>query len=163
MYKIKRFRENIWVCNSYRISLFHVCWSVVTRGSVFSAALSTLVSYSRQKTTIADFRYKSLKSWKVDNIDLTQNFSLSIFTDFRYQSIKITWLLSIFIDWLLRVYTLFSCTYPSRPPPLVKVVLGVFRCAVLTAAQRNITGQHCSCNVTVTLRWYPLSEGVHFS
>ena len=25
-------------------------------------------------------------------------FSLSIFTDFRYQSIKITWLLSIFID-----------------------------------------------------------------
>ena len=167
MYKIKRFRENIWVCNSYRISLFHVCWSVVTRGSVFSAALSTLVSYSRQKTTIADFRYKSLKSWKVDNIDLTQNFSLSIFTDFRYQSIKITWLLSIFIDWLLRVYTLFSCTYPSRPPPLVKVVLKVFRCAVLTAAQQDITGQHCSCSVTGrrqwTLRWYLLSESVHFS
>ena len=45
-----------------------------------------------------DFHYKSLKSWKTDNIDLTQQFSLSILTDFRYQSLKITWLLSIFID-----------------------------------------------------------------
>ena len=26
-------------------------------------------------------------SWKIDTIDLTQQFSLSIFTDFRYQSI----------------------------------------------------------------------------
>ena len=51
---------------------------------------------------MADFRYKSIKSWKIDNMDLTQQFSLSIFTDFRYQSIKITWLLPIFIDWLLR-------------------------------------------------------------
>ena len=54
---------------------------------------------------MADFRYKSINSWKIDNIDLTQQSSLSnIFTDFRYQSIKITWLLPIFIDWLLRVY-----------------------------------------------------------
>ena len=44
------------------------------------------------------YRYKSLKSRKIDNIDLTQQFGLSIFTDFRYQSIKITRLLSIFID-----------------------------------------------------------------
>ena len=29
------------------------------------------------------YRYKSLKSWKIDYIDLTQQFSLSIFTDFR--------------------------------------------------------------------------------
>ena len=35
---------------------------------------------------------------KIHNIDLTQQFSLSIFTDFRYKSIKITWLLSIFMD-----------------------------------------------------------------
>ena len=36
---------------------------------------------------------------KIDNMDLTQQFSLSIFTDFRYQSIKITFrLLRIFID-----------------------------------------------------------------
>ena len=56
-----------------------------------------------QKTTIANFRCKSLKSWKIDNIDLTQKLiSLSIFTDFRYPSIKITWLLPVFIDWLLR-------------------------------------------------------------
>ena len=47
---------------------------------------------------MAGFSYKSLKSWKIDNIDLTQQVSLSIFTDFRYQSIKITWLLLIFID-----------------------------------------------------------------
>ena len=40
---------------------------------------------------------------KIDNIDLTQQYDLSIFTDFRYQSIKIIWLLPIFIDWLLRV------------------------------------------------------------
>ena len=50
------------------------------------------------------YRYKLLKSWKMDNIDLTQQLSLLIFTDFRYQSIKITWLLSIFIDWLLRAF-----------------------------------------------------------
>ena len=43
---------------------------------------------------MADFRYKSLKSWKIDNIDLTQQFGSSIFTDFRYQSIKITWLIA---------------------------------------------------------------------
>ena len=41
---------------------------------------------------------KSLKSWKIDSTYLTQQFSFSIFTDFRYQSIKITWFLSIFID-----------------------------------------------------------------
>ena len=45
-----------------------------------------------------DFRYKSLKPWKIENIDLTEQFSLSIFTNFLYQSIKITWLLPIFIE-----------------------------------------------------------------
>ena len=84
------------MCNNF--SQFHVCWSVVTRGCVFLAVLFN----SCQKTTMADFRYKSLKPWKIDNIDLTQQFSLSIFSDFRYQSIKITWLLPISIDWLIR-------------------------------------------------------------
>ena len=51
-----------------------------------------------KKTIMSDFRYKRLKLWKIHNIDLTQQFSLSIFTDFRYQSIKIPWLLSIFMD-----------------------------------------------------------------
>ena len=51
---------------------------------------------------MADCSYKMLRVWKIDNMDLTQQFSLSIFTDFHYQSIKITWLLPIFIDWLLR-------------------------------------------------------------
>ena len=40
---------------------------------------------------MVDFRYKLLRSWKIDNIDFTQQFFLSIFTDFHYQSIKITW------------------------------------------------------------------------
>ena len=51
-----------------------------------------------KKTTMTDFRYKSLRSRKIDNIDLTQQLSLPIFTDFRYQSIKITYLLPILID-----------------------------------------------------------------
>ena len=49
-----------------------------------------------KKQQCRTYRYKSLKSWKIDNIDLTQQFSLSIFTHFCYQSVKITWLLSIF-------------------------------------------------------------------
>ena len=36
------------------------------------------------------YRYKSIKARKIDNIDLTQQFSPSVSTDFRYQSIKIT-------------------------------------------------------------------------
>ena len=56
-----------------------------------------------KKQLCRTYRYKSLRSWISDNIDLTQQFDVSIFTDFRYQSIKITWLLSIFIDKLLRV------------------------------------------------------------
>ena len=59
-----------------------------------------------KKQQCRTYRYKSLKSRKIDNIDLTQQFSLSISTDFRYQSIKITWLLSIFINWPLRVVCL---------------------------------------------------------
>ena len=38
-----------------------------------------------------------LKSWKIDKSIWHSN-SLSILNDFRYQSIQITWLLSIFID-----------------------------------------------------------------
>ena len=45
-----RFRENLVSCNSFRISYFHVCWSFVTRGCVFSAVLSNLC----QKTTVLD-------------------------------------------------------------------------------------------------------------
>ena len=57
------------------------------------------LTYAKKNNNVGlIYRYKSLKSWKINNIDLTQQFSLSIFTDFRYQSIKITWLLSIFID-----------------------------------------------------------------
>ena len=94
------FWENIVsVNNSFHISYFYVCWSVVTRGCVFSAVLFNLCQ-KNNKFKCRTYRYKSLKSWKIDNIDLTQQFSLSIFieADFRYQSIKITWLLSIFID-----------------------------------------------------------------
>ena len=47
------------------------------------------VMSERRLLSMADFRYKSLKPWKIDNIDLTQQFSLSIFTDFRHQSITL--------------------------------------------------------------------------
>ena len=86
--------RNVCAQQFLHFSFFHVCWSLL----LVDANLW-------QKTRMADFRYISLKSWKIDNIDLTQQFRLSIFTDFRYQSIKITWLLPIFIDWLLREYT----------------------------------------------------------
>ena len=61
----------------------------------------SLVDVFSQQYYLTDAKkqqYKSLKSWNIDNIDLTQQFGLSIFTDLHYQSIKITWLLSIFID-----------------------------------------------------------------
>ena len=35
-----------------------------------------------KKTKLVDFHYKSLKSWKINNSDLTQQFKLSIFTNF---------------------------------------------------------------------------------
>ena len=61
-----------------------------------------------KKQQCRTYRYNSLKSWKIDNIDLTEQFSLSVFSDFCYQSIKSLdcyRFLSIpnFIDWLLRV------------------------------------------------------------
>ena len=50
------------------------------------------------KNNRAGLHYNSLKSRKIDDFDLTEQFSLSIFTVFLNQSIKITWLLSAFID-----------------------------------------------------------------
>ena len=87
------------MCNNFCTPHFHVCWSVVTRGCVFLAILSNSCQKNRGGLPL-----QIVKTMKIDNIDLTQQFSLSIFTDFRYQSIKITWLLPIFIDWLLRVF-----------------------------------------------------------
>ena len=52
------------------------------------------------------------------DIDLTQQFSLSIFTEFRYQAIKITWLLPIFID-----TDFYRFTTPGITPILVKYVV----------------------------------------
>ena len=114
MYQTESFREKR-VCDSFHVSHFHVCWAVDICGSVFSAVLSN----SCQKTTMADFHYKSIKSWKIDNIDLIQQSSLSIFTNFRYQSIKITWMLLIFIDTDFSWLTTPSNTYFSR---LIKIM-----------------------------------------
>ena len=76
-----------------------------------TAVLRNCTIYLMQKQNqCRTHRYKSLKSWKINNIDLTQQFSLTICTDFRYQTIKIIWLLSISIDCLLRVVTdRFDC------------------------------------------------------
>ena len=54
---------------------------------VFSQLYSLAYAKQQQCRT---YRYRSLKARKIDTTDLTQQFSLSIFTDFRYQSIKIT-------------------------------------------------------------------------
>ena len=99
MYKIKGFRAKLVgvIVSTFLIFTF----LIISFSWVFFQLY--YLAYAK-RTTMAVFRYKSLKSWKIDDIDLTQQFSLSIFTDFRYQSIKITWLLPIFIDWLLRVY-----------------------------------------------------------
>ena len=93
------FRENLV---SAMVSTFLIFMSVDQLLLVDLFSQLYYLTYAK-KQQCRTWRYKSLKSWKIDTIDLTQQFSLSIFTDFRYQSIKITWLLSIFIDWLLRV------------------------------------------------------------
>ena len=66
--KFHGFGENIVsVNNSFHISYFYVCWSVVTRGCVFSAVLFYLCQKNQKCRT---YCYKSLKSWKFDYIDL---------------------------------------------------------------------------------------------
>ena len=42
------------------------------------------LTYAKKQQCRA-YRYKSLKSWKIDIVDLTQQFSSSIFTYFRYR------------------------------------------------------------------------------
>ena len=99
MYKKKGFREKV------------VC-AIVSTFLIFMFADQLLLVDANlcQKSTMADFRYIPLKSWKIDNIDLTHQFSISIFTDFHCQSIKITWLLSIFMPGIDQVAV-------SRPHP----------------------------------------------
>ena len=85
MYKIKGFREKL-VCV---IVLTFLIFMFVDQLLLVDVRSQSAVLFNlSQKTAMADFRYKSLKSWKIDNIDLTQQFRLSIFTDFRYQSTK---------------------------------------------------------------------------
>ena len=111
------------------------CWGLerFTRGCVFSALLSIVLSNSYQNPTTADFRYKSLNSWKIDNIDLTKHFSLSIFTDFRFQSIKITWLLSIFFYCLLRVVVRYSVQgHPLRTSDFLLLASFLFETACIS-------------------------------
>ena len=88
------FRENLVsvIVSTFPIFMFVDQLLLV---DVFSQLYYLTVAKKQQCRT---YRYKSLRSWKIDNIDLTQQFDFSIFTNFRYQSIKITWLLSIFID-----------------------------------------------------------------
>ena len=93
MYKTKSFREKP-VCVIVSTFLIFMFVDQLLLVDVFS---QLYYLYSCQKR-MADLPYKSWKSWKIDNINLTQQFSLLIFNDFRYQLIKITWLLPIFSD-----------------------------------------------------------------
>ena len=70
MCKTKSFREKL-VCLIVSTFLIFMFVDQVLPVDVFSQLYNNLC----QKTTLADFRYKSLKSWKIHNIDLTQKFS----------------------------------------------------------------------------------------
>ena len=74
------FRENLVsvIVSTFLILIFVDQLLLV---DVFSQ-LNYLTQYAT-KQQCRTYRYKSFKSWKIDNIDLTQQFSLSIFTDFR--------------------------------------------------------------------------------
>ena len=132
--------------DSFHISHFHVCWAVDIRGSVFSAVLSN----SCQKTTMADFRYKSIKSWKIDNIDLTQQSSLSIFTNFHNQQIQIAWLLPIFVDTDFYWLTTPGKTYSSW---LIKIIHQSIPCSHV---YQNDESVNLKPLVRVLVRSFPL-------
>ena len=78
------FRENLVsvIVSTFLIFMFVDQLLLV---DVFSQ-LYYLTYAKKQRQT---YSCKSLKSWKIGNIDLTKQFSLSIFTEFCYQSIKI--------------------------------------------------------------------------
>ena len=80
MYKRVGFRENrvSVIVTTFFIFMFVDQLLLV---DVFSQ-LYYLTEYATKQQG-RTYRYKSLKSWKIDNIDLTQQFGLSIFTDFR--------------------------------------------------------------------------------
>ena len=115
MYQTKSFREKL-VC--VIVSTFLIFMFV--EQLIFVEVFSQLYYLTHaKKITMADFHYKSIKSWKINNIDLTQQSSLSIFTDFRYQSIKITRLLPIYIDTYFYWLSTLGNTYSSR---LIKIM-----------------------------------------
>ena len=115
MYQTKSFREKL-VC--VIVSTFLIFMFV--EQLIFVEVFSQLYYLTHaKKITMADFHYKSIKSWKINNIDLTQQSSLSIFTDFHYQSIKITWMLLIFIDNDFYRLSTPGNTYSSR---LIKIM-----------------------------------------
>ena len=80
MYKRVGFRENrvSVIVTTFFIFMFVDQLLLV---DVFSQ-LYYLTEYATKQQG-QTYRYKSLKPWKIDNIDLTQQFVLSIFTDFR--------------------------------------------------------------------------------
>ena len=78
MYKIKGFKEKL-VCVVVSTFLIFMFVGQLLLVGVFSRLYYLTFA---KKTKLADFHYKSLKSWKINNSDLTQQFNLSIFTDF---------------------------------------------------------------------------------
>ena len=70
------------------VSTFLIFMFADELGNSWMCFLSCTIWLMLKKKTMADFRYKSSKPWIIDNINLTQEFSSSIFNDFRYQLIK---------------------------------------------------------------------------
>ena len=148
--------------------------------SVAEVPLTDTANYRwhAKKTTMADFRYKSLKSWKIDNIDLTQQFGSSIFTDIRYQSIKITWLIAtdfyrLTTPW--HVHQKKNLTFSNISNPLFITLCRHKPCvtkrrATTAGKTRNTTDFHANsnpledishppcCDVTLLFRTFPKVE-----
>ena len=67
------------MCNSYHISHF-VCWSLVDQVDVFSQLYNKLMLKINNNGGLP---FSIVKIMKIDNIDLTEQVTLSIFSDFR--------------------------------------------------------------------------------
>ena len=89
MYKIKVFREiETCVCNSFRTDFsFSRLLISCYLSMCFLSCTIQLMPKKKKKTATADFRYKSLQSWKIDDVDFTQQKSLDYYL--------------FFIDWLM--------------------------------------------------------------
>ena len=91
----------------------------------------------------------SIKIDKIDILDYSLPKLLSIFIDFRYQSIDFYRSLSIidFIDWLRRAVRLLSLTWEVW----LNLSMGILKIKFTTASNRNLDWEYCiPCRVVIS-------------